>query len=161
MIQAWQRMHTSPAGIALICGFEGCCLTAYADASPRKIATIGYGHTGAGVMLGQTITRERAEQLLASDLLMTEEAVLRAVHVPLSQCQFDALVSFAFNVRGWRESTLLRLLNSGDYAGAAAEFPRWDHAGAEVLPGLTARRAAEQAMFMSGSVSAERPTPST
>jgi lysozyme len=146
-------MKTSPAGIALICRFEGCRLDAYPDPGVGwNLPTVGYGHTGAGVSQGLHIDQARAEELLASDLANFEHAVLGAVHVPLTQCQFDALVSFAYNVKGWQGSTLIRLCNAGDFAGAAAEFPKWDHAPAadghmEVLPGLVLRRAAEQRLF--------------
>jgi lysozyme len=156
-------MKTSPAGIALICKYEGCKLTAYPDASTRRIWTVGYGHTGAGVTQGLTITQERAEQLLAADLVTFETAV-RALTSPmlvtlrpggivvcvLTQGQFDALVSFSYNVGAHTlaASTLLRKLNAGDIGGAAAEFAKWTHAGAEVLPGLVRRRAAERALFL-------------
>jgi lysozyme len=88
------NQKTSPAGIDLLARFEGCRLTAYRDAATPPIATIGYGHTGAGVCMGQTITRLRAEQLLAADLLTFEIIVDNAVTVPLTQGQFDACVSF-------------------------------------------------------------------
>jgi lysozyme len=142
-------MKISPAGIALIKQFEGCRLTAYPDASSRKVPTVGYGHTGAGVMLGQRITQARADQLLANDLEVFETAVTRAVKVPLSQNQFDALVSFAFNVSGWQGSTLLKKLNAGDYAACAETFPLYCHAGEEVLPDLVRRREAERNLFNS------------
>jgi len=140
-------MRTSPAGIALICRFEGCKLDAYRDSV--GVETIGYGHTGAGVSEGLHIDQARAEQLLASDLVTFECQVSSAVRVPLSQNQFDSLVSLSFNIGAgaFRNSSLLKRLNGGDYRGAASEFGRWVHAGAEVSPGLVARRASEQAMF--------------
>lgn len=141
---------TSPAWVARIAGFEGCRLTAYRDASPQGIWTVGVGHTGAGVSQGLTITKERAEQLLASDLLTFEEAVLRTVHVPLNQNQFDALVSFAFNVKGWKTCDLIELVNAGKFQEAADHFPHYCHAGAGILPGLVKRRAAERNLFLSG-----------
>jgi lysozyme len=143
-------MKTSPAGIALLCRFEGCRLTAYRDAATPPVVTIGFGHTGAGVVLGQTITQARAEQLLAADLLRFETAVTNAVRVPLTQEQTDALISLAYNigVGNLLKSTLLRKLNAGDVAGAADQFLVWTHAGAEVLPGLVKRRAAERALFL-------------
>jgi lysozyme len=142
-------MKTSPAGIALICQFENCKLEAYPDSSSRRLLTVGYGHTGAGVSAGQCITQERAEQLLRADLVMFESVVNSAAHVPLTQGQFDACVSLTFNIgpRNFKDSTLLAKLNAGDVRGAALEFPRWDHAGAGVLNGLTRRRAAEAAIF--------------
>jgi lysozyme len=144
-------VKTSPAGIALITRFEGCELEAYLDASTRKIPTIGYGHTGASVSQGLRITQERACELLAADLLSTEIAVTRAVTVPITQAQFDSLVSLTYNIgpKNFQSSTLLKKLNAGDTSGAAQEFERWIHAGAEILPGLVARRAAERALFES------------
>lgn len=97
--------------------------------------------------MGQTITQERAEQLLRSDLLAFEAEVMSAAHIPLKQCQFDALVSFAYNCEGWRDSTLIRKVNAGDFRGASAEFPKWCHADGEIEPGLVLRRAAERVMF--------------
>jgi lysozyme len=78
-----------------------------------------------------------------------EAGVKRLVKVPLAQGQFDALVSFSFNVGlgALGSSTLLRKLNAGDYRGAAAEFPRWNKAGGKVYEGLTRRRAAERSLF--------------
>ena len=142
-------MRTSAAGIALICAFESCRLEAYADDSPRRIPTVGYGHTGAGVMLGQRITQERAEELLQADLVATEAAVSGAIRVPLTQSQFDACCSLAFNIgtANFKWSTLAHLLNAGQTTLAGLEFHRWNHAGAKELNGLTKRRAAELALF--------------
>lgn len=139
-------MKTSLAGIKFIEEREGCRLQAYPDSV--GVWTIGVGHTN-GVVPGMTITQEEADDLLSEDLANAEAAVNSLVKVPLSQPQFNALVSFTFNLGkgALQESTLLRKLNAGDYEGAAAEFPRWCHAGNEVLPGLVKRRAAEQAMF--------------
>ena len=147
-------MKTSDAGIALIKEFEGCELVCYADAV--KVPTIGYGHT-LGLMRSdvgvKTITQDEAERLLRQDDLPRYEAGVSAVvKVPLDQHQFDALVSFAYNlgVGALAGSTLLRKLNAKDYGGAAAKFPRWVRAGNQVLPGLVRRRAAEQALFGGG-----------
>jgi lysozyme len=139
-------MKTSPAGIKFIEEREGCRLTAYQDSV--GVWTIGVGHT-IGVVPGMTITQEEADDLLAEDLANAEAAVNSLVKVPLSQPQFDALVSLVFNIGSgaFRNSTLLRKLNAGDTEGAAAEFQRWCHAGDQVLPGLVKRRAAEAAMF--------------
>ena len=134
-------------GIDLVAASEGCRLTAYRDSV--GVLTIGYGHTGRDVYEGQTITQDEAEQLLLRDVRIAELDVKAVVKVPISQRQYDALVDFAFNLGGpaLQGSTLLRLLNVGDYAGADAEFKKWDHAGGKVLPGLTKRRAAEAALF--------------
>ena len=139
-------MQISKAGLDLIKQFEGLYLKAYR--CPAGVPTIGYGHT-AGVAMGQTITQQQADDYLRRDVRQFERAVARLVTVPLTQGQFDALVSFAFNLGegALAQSTLLRLLNTGDYAGAAAQFDRWNKAGGRVLPGLVRRRAAERALF--------------
>lgn len=139
-------MHISEAGLTLIRQSEGLRLSAYR--CPAGIPTIGYGST-AGVRMGQTITAERAESLLREDVRQFESAVDRLVKVPLTQSQYDALVSFSFNLgaKSLEKSTLLRLLNAGDYSGAAAQFDRWVYASGKKLPGLITRRAAERALF--------------
>ncbi|WP_164522467.1 lysozyme [Sphingobium yanoikuyae] len=141
-------MKTSPAGRALITRFEGERLQAYL--CPAGILTIGVGHTGPDVKPGLTITRERSQQLLATDLQRFEGAVNR-LGGRMNQGQFDAMVSFAFNVgeAALRSSTLLKKHLAGDYAGAAREFARWNKGGGKVLPGLVKRRAAEAALYMS------------
>ena len=143
-------MRTSQQGLDLIKSFEGLRLSAYK--CPADVWTIGYGTT-AGVKPGQMITPERAEELLRDDVTMVEEQVLRTIKVPLKQGQFDALVSFTYNLGAGNlaSSTLARLLNAGDYLGAAAQFDRWNKAGGKVLKGLVARRAAERAMFEAAS----------
>lgn len=140
----------SKPGIELIKRYEGLRLQAYC--CPAGVQTIGYGHTGADVTAGKEITLDEAEALLRSDLLEFEKRVQQIVTAPLTQGQFDALVSFAYNVGigALQRSTLLRKLNSEDYAGASAEFPRWTKAGAIELPGLVKRRAAEREMFDGG-----------
>jgi lysozyme len=147
-------MHISQKGIDLIKHFEGLYLMAYL--CPAKVWTIGYGHTGikhndGTVKPGQRITRARAEELLAMDL-NTKYApdVRRMAKVPLTQTQFDALVSFHFNTGALGRSTLLRKLNAGDYKGAAAEFARWTRGGGKVLSGLVRRRKAERHLFETG-----------
>lgn len=141
-------MHTSQKGLDLIKSFEGLRLSAYKDVV--GVVTIGYGTTS-GVKMGDTITKERAEELLREDVARFEAQVLRLVKVPLTQGQHDALVSFVYNLGAGNlsNSTLLRLLNAGDYAGAAAQFDRWNKAGGKVLAGLVRRRAAERALFES------------
>ncbi len=139
-------MHISQKGLDLIKSFEGLRLSAYK--CPADVWTIGYGTT-AGVKPSQTITKERAEELLREDVARFEAQVLRLVKVPLTQGQFDGLVSFTYNLGAGNlsNSTLLRLLNAGDYAGAAEQFDRWSKAGGRVLAGLVRRRAAERALF--------------
>ena len=146
-------MQTSEKGIALIKQFEGCKLTAYQDSV--GVWTIGYGWTqpvdGKPIRAGMTIKQETADRLLKTGLVSYESDVSRLVKVGLTQGQFDALVSFAYNLgaRALSTSTLLRKLNAGDYAGAADEFLRWNKAGGKVLNGLTRRREAERALFLS------------
>ncbi|ROZ86902.1 lysozyme [Pseudomonas neustonica] len=138
-------MQISPKGLELIKSHESLQLDAYL--CPAKVWTIGYGHTG-DVVRGQRITEAGADKLLLNDLQRFEKAV-NAVLVPLDQDQYDALVSFAFNVGvgAFNSSTLLRLLNHGDYAGAAGQFKRWNKGGGKVLPGLVRRREEERALF--------------
>ena len=146
-------MQTSDKGIALIKQFEGCKLTAYQDSV--GVWTIGYGWTkpvdGKPIRAGMTIKQETAERLLKTGLVSYESDVSRLVKVGLTQGQFDALVSFTYNLgaRSLSTSTLLRKLNAGDYATAADEFLRWNKAGGKVLNGLTRRREAERALFLS------------
>ncbi|WP_213353744.1 lysozyme [Citrobacter freundii] len=146
-------MQTSDKGIALIKKFEGCKLTAYQDSV--GVWTIGYGWTqpvdGKPIRAGMTIKQETAERLLKTGLVSYESDVSRLVKAGLTQGQFDALVSFTYNLgaRSLSTSTLLRRLNAGDYAGAADEFLRWNKAGGKVLNGLTRRREAERALFLS------------
>ncbi|BBS37867.1 lysozyme [Enterobacter cloacae] len=146
-------MQTSDKGISLIKEFEGCKLTAYRDSV--GVWTIGYGWTqpvdGKPIRAGMTIKQETAERLLKTGLVSCENDVSRLVKVGLTQGQFDALVSFTYNLgaQSLSTSTLLRKLNAGDYAGAADEFLRWNKAGGKVLNGLTRRREAERALFLS------------
>lgn len=146
-------MQISDKGIALIKQFEGCKLTAYQDSV--GVWTIGYGWTkpvdGKPIRAGMTIKQETAERLLKTGLVSYENDVSRLVKVDLTQGQFDALVSFTYNLgaRSLSTSTLLRKLNAGDYAGAADEFLRWNKAGGKVLNGLSRRREAERALFLS------------
>nr|DAI82871.1 MAG TPA: Lysozyme [Caudoviricetes sp.] len=146
-------MQTSEKGIALIKQFEGCKLTAYQDSV--GVWTIGYGWTqpvdGKPICAGMTIKQETAVRLLKTGLVSYESDVSRLVKVGLTQGQFDALVSFTYNLgaRSLSTSTLLRKLNAGDYAGAADEFLRWNKAGGKVLNGLNHRREAERALFLS------------
>jgi lysozyme len=139
----------SAAGLQLLTTFEGCRTTAYDDG--RGVWTIGYGHT-AGVYPGMTITQAEAEQWLTADLAEFESNVSDAVQVPLNDNQFAALVCFCFNVGpgadGFGGSTLLKLLNQGNYAAAANQFPRWNKVEGQPWLGLTRRRLAERSLFL-------------
>ncbi|EMO7791358.1 lysozyme [Citrobacter freundii] len=149
-------MRISEKGVALIKQFEGCRLTAYPDPGTGGAPwTIGYGWThpvdGKPVKPGMTIDQDTADRLLKTGLVSYENDVLKLVRVKLTQGQFDALVSFAYNVgsRALSTSTLLKKLNAGDIKGAADEFLRWNKAGGKVMPGLTNRRKAERDVFLS------------
>ena len=142
-------MKTSQKGVDLIKHFEGLSLKAYKDSV--GVVTIGYGHTGPDVFMGQVITESQAESILKADFAKFEKGVAELVKVPLNENQHAALISFSFNLGlgNLKSSTLLRKLNSMDYAGASLEFPRWDKAGGKVLAGLTRRRLAEKELFLS------------
>lgn len=139
-------MQYSERGLDLTREFEGCRFRAYLDGG--GVPTIGYGHTK-GVKLGDECDMAQAVKWLRDDVGEAVGDVSGAVKVPLNQSQFDALVDFAFNLGGpaLRGSTLLRLLNAGDYSGAAAQFGRWNKDNGKVVPGLTRRRAAEEKLF--------------
>ena len=141
--------EVSEAGVRLVQEFEGCRLDAYR--CPAGIPTIGYGATGPDIRMGMVWTQEQADERLAEDLARFAAGVERLVQVDLTDNQFAAIVSFAFNVGlgALRDSTLLRKLNAGDYLGAAGQLPRWNKGGGRVLAGLTRRRAAERELFLS------------
>ena len=139
-------MKISKEGIALIKKFEGCKLESYLCAA--NVPTIGYGSTK-NVKMGMTISQERAEELLLEDLEVYEDAVNKAVELPLHQHQFDALVSWTFNLGGanLNASTMLKVLNQGAYEDVPYQMKRWNKAGGQVLEGLTRRRLAESLLF--------------
>jgi lysozyme len=156
-------MRISPAGLQLIKSFEGFRETAVRLPDGRW--TIGYGHVRSA-REGVTITPKDADELLLHDLKSIENAVSNMIYAPLMQGQFDALVSLAFNISlgQLRDSDIVRLLNSGDYLGAANAFDLWRkarlHGRVIVVDALVRRRAAEKALFLqhpSGPPSA--PTP--
>lgn len=137
------------AGFELIKSFESCVLHVYRDAV--GLPTIGWGHLIKAGEKFTTITQEEADELFRRDLAIFEAAVEGQVRVPLTDNQFSALVSLAFNIGtgNFKDSTLLRLLNHGEYRLAADQFGRWNKAKGRVLRGLTRRRAAERALFLS------------
>ena len=141
-------MRISKKGIDLITKFEGFRARAYK--CPAGVWTIGYGHTK-GVKAGQSVTLEGAQDLLRQDLKNFEDWVNKLVKVELTQGQFDALVSFCFNLGpgALDSSTLLKLVNQQKFALAADQFKRWNKAGGVELSGLTKRRAAERDLFVS------------
>lgn len=143
--------HISPEGLTLIKQWEGCRLTAYKDVA--GVWTIGYGSTGAHVRAGMTISQAEADALLVADLARFERAVEQLVKVPLSDGQFAALVSFAFNVGegALQKSTLLKKLNAGNYDAVPGELAKWVNAGGKKVQGLVNRRAAEAGLWARGS----------
>lgn len=144
--------HINLAGSDLIKSFEALRLTAYPDPGTNGAPwTIGWGHTGPDVKPGLTITEDKAVQLFNQDIAKFEDGVNRLAPVATDN-QFAALVSFAFNLglANLEESTLLRLHRDGQYAAAAIQFSKWDHAAGKRMPGLTKRRAAEAALYLKG-----------
>jgi len=158
----------SENGLNVLMEHEGLVLYAYDDADgswPRKRImpgdrvrgklTIGYGHTGGDVVPGMEITEDEAAELLAHDLQYPELTVSRRVNVPLNQSQFDALTLFVFNVgtHAFVNSSLLRVLNEGDYGEAADKLLDWRWTtinGVKVeSAGLVKRRKAERELFLS------------
>lgn len=143
---------TSDVGVNLISGFEDTRFKAYDDGV--GIWTIGIGTTvypnGVKVKKGDTCTLDQAKAYFRHDLAKFEKTVNDSVKVPLSQNQFDALVSLTYNIgsSAFKSSTLLKKLNKSDYQGAADQFPLWKEAGGKVLNGLVRRRAAERALFL-------------
>ena len=139
-------METSNEGISLIQKFEGCELEAYQCSA--GVWTIGYGHTK-DVVEGMTITKEQAEQMLVDELHEYENYINQYVTVALSQNQFDALVSWVYNLgpANLKASTMLKVLNSGKYEDVPAQMKRWNKAGGKVLEGLIRRREAEACLF--------------
>jgi lysozyme len=142
-------MKISSNGIELIKVFEGLELEAYKCAA--GVWTIGYGHIK-GVHEGMNITEDTANKMLMEELVEYENYIDQAVTVPLAQCQYDAMVSWVYNLGNGNltSSTLLKVLNSGDYDGVPAQMMRWNKAGGKVLEGLTRRRQAEADMFSNG-----------
>lgn len=132
-------------------GFEGLRLKAYMP-TPNDVPTIGYGSTGPDIKMGMTWTQAQADARFAADLAKFSGKVAALLGTaPTTQSQFDAMVSFAYNVGygdgGLKTSTLLRMHKEGDYAGAALQFARWNKQAGKVLNGLTTRRAAEAAIY--------------
>lgn len=143
-------MRTDKTGIDLIKGFESFSAKRYI--CPAGLPTIGYGHV---ILRGEnftTLSEADAEALLMRDLDGFERGVSLCVKTPITQNQFDALVSFAFNcgVAALKSSTLLKKLNAGDFLGAADEFLKWCKGGGKTLPGLVRRRKEERALFLKG-----------
>ncbi len=135
-------MKTSHQGLELLMGREGKRNAVYLDSV--GVPTVGYGHTGPDVRMGDVWTDEQVEEAFAKDLERFENAVNAAVHVPIPQHAFDALVSFAYNVGvgAFSTSTLVRMINAGNTVEAANQFNRW-----HIPPEITSRRNGERDQF--------------
>jgi lysozyme len=139
-------MKLSKVGADLIKKYEGCRLKAYK--CPAGVWTIGFGHTG-NVKEGQVITQAQADALFDKDVQKFVDGVNKLVKVEINQNQFDALVSFVYNlgIGALKKSTLLQYVNKKQFDKAANEFDRWNKAGGKVLKGLVNRRNSEEALF--------------
>ena len=152
------------AGLALLRTYEGCRLQAYLDAG--GVATIGYGHTR-DVHLGQSCNSEQADAWLAEDAERALDWVLASLRVPVSDNEAAACAVFAFNVgeANFHGSSVCRLVNQGDKAGAARAFLLWDKARVNgqlvALPGLARRRAAEAHLFLTPDAEPDAPAIAT
>ncbi|MCD7779853.1 MAG: lysozyme [Candidatus Gastranaerophilales bacterium] len=144
-------MKTSDNGINLIKKFEGLKTKAYK--CPAGVWTIGYGHTS-GVLSTDTCTKEQATNWLKQDVKTAENAIEKYVKVELNQNQFDALVSFIYNVGSvaFRKSTMLKFINNKHFPLAAGQFDLWIYSKGVKLEGLIARRKAEKELFLRNSV---------
>lgn len=146
-----ENLTYDAAGMDLTEDSESLRLTAYPDPGTGGAPwTNGYGHTGPDVFEGQVINKAQAEAWLREDIAKAEAQVKALVEVELTQGEYDALVDFAFNcgAGNLRSSTLLRLVNTENWLAASAQFDRWVNGGGHVLPGLVARRNAEEALFL-------------
>jgi GH24 family phage-related lysozyme (muramidase) len=145
----------SQLGVDLIQSFEDCRLEAYI--CPAGKPTIGWGSTGPHVSLGQTITQAEADALFKADLSKFEQGIRELVKVPLTQPQYDALISFTYNcgLSAFKKSTLLKLLNAGKFGQAADELRKWVKAKGKTLPGLVRRREAERELFLRPEITSE------
>lgn len=162
------KFTTSENGIRLITHYEGLKLHSYQDST--GIWTVGYGHTGHDVYPGQVITQDHAEELLKSDLQKFENIINTHVTYSINQDQFDALVSFVYNVgpglknvkdgliqlKSGISSSLLRDVNNGNFFAASKDFLSWTRAGGVVLLGLVRRRKSESTLFSFGYLDFER-----
>lgn len=164
------NMLLSDTGVEVLHEFENCVLKAYPDPKTKGDPwTIGWGHTGPEVKKGLVWSQDKANEVFARDVAVFEKMANMCIMVPVTQGQFDAMVSILFNVGPGRKkrpgdegkngilqlkdgspSTLLRKLNAGDYAGCAAEFPKWCSPGSPVEAGLKRRRIREQKLFLTG-----------
>ena len=138
----------SENGINLIKSFEGLRLSAYKCSA--GVLTIGYGHTG-NVKPFDVVSEKQAEDILKNDLIKFEKVINDSVCVELNQNQFDALVSFVFNIgaTAFKKSTMLKFLNANHFPLAAGQFDRWVYIKGEKSNGLINRRKKEKELFLS------------
>jgi len=143
-------MKINELGLDLIKEFESCKLKSYQDIV--GIWTIGWGHTGPEVKPDLIWTREQADNQLRQDLGRFEEGVSDRLDVDVNENQFSALVSLAYNIGlgNFNGSGLLKQINLGNFEIAAERFLMWNQAGGKVSEGLTRRREAERALFLTG-----------
>lgn len=149
-------MKISEQGISLIKDFEGFRGTAYIPV-PGDRLTIGYGTTK-GVRPGQTISKSEADLLLRKDLVVYEDAVSAALHVPTNPYEFSAMVSLTYNIgiAGFRKSTVLKAHNRGDRQAASRAFSLWNKSSGKVYTGLTRRRADEAKLYLTSTPKVEK-----
>jgi lysozyme len=147
--------------IDLICISEHLALTAYQDCSPKKILTIGWGHTGPEVVEGLTCTKEQADAWLMSDLTETCKLVTHALGMTLNNYQFSALVSLTYNIGygNLLKSDVLKYIHAQEIYKAADAFLELDHSDGVEIAGLRTRREAERSMFLTGLVPSAPPLP--
>lgn len=149
-----EELKTSEQGLEFIKTHEGCRDSVYL--CPAGVKTVGIGHTGPEINaleVGFKVSEEDILTWLKEDVYEAEQAIKTYVETDLTQAQFDALVSFIFNVgtNAFRRSTLLKKINAEDFTGAEDEFSRWIYADGRPLAGLVTRRGAEQELFSGGS----------
>jgi lysozyme len=148
------NMSYSLAGLALTEKFEadgGPVLVAYADKLAMGKPTVGFGHTGPGVVVGATWTYDQCVAALQADIMWASRVVNTLVHISLTQGEFDAVTDLVYNIGAgnFATSTMLKLLNDNEIVLAAEEFEKWDKAGGKVVAGLLRRRTAEKVEFNS------------
>lgn len=142
------RVRASSQAIELIKRFEGCRLTAYEDQG--GVWTVGWGTTGPGINERTTVSQGVANGMLLGDISRVSQDISQLVGIAVNQNQFDALVSFVYNlgIGAFKSSTLLKLILAYKKQEAADEILRWDHINGVVIPGLLFRREAERALFL-------------
>ncbi|MBK5203839.1 MAG: lysozyme [Polaromonas sp.] len=136
--------------LAFVGNWEGSERVAYADRLAYNVPTVCNGHTGPEVRVGDVWSKARCDAILIKDVEKHGQGLLACTKVPLNQNQYDALTAWAYNVGTGAAcgSTLVRLLNQGQYTAACNQLSRWTRAGGRVVRGLTNRREAERALCL-------------